>query len=195
MTERVSLQLSDELEAPPETVWAALTDAATARAALPDGDNPAANEATPAADGGNPAVSLFEADESGVEERTLDPGDALTVALSLAPGTGTDVNVDAPFETAVRVEEARYPTLVVNGKGETADESASFDALAGVELSETDAGTEVTWAAEAEIEGALAAAGPTAVTPVIAHVAIRFFDDLERLLREAEHAGGDGESG
>lgn len=126
-------------------------------------------------------ATLPEADLDEVTDRTLQEG--VTYAALLEVGVGS---VKPRFETEVTIQEREFPRMVATGSGSAS--SSSFQMESWMEISETDTGTLVEWASEADVSGRVAQLGGRVLNPVADKIVNDFFSSIEQQMIEVEES-------
>lgn len=173
-----------------EEVWLALSDPYMIKAALPgcvflveiDGEPDWEALKTTAEDAEDPPT-LPDAKPEDVAERAFVEGGTYAALIELSVG-----GVKPSFETEVTIVEREFPRMSTEGEGSAS--GSTFEMSAWMELSETDDGVAVTWAAEADVFGRIAQFGSRVINPVANRVVNQFFDNVATRIQDAS----DGES-
>lgn len=169
----------------PEEVWLSLSDPYMIKQSLPgcqflsqveDPEDVAFEELREAEPDEDPPL-LPEAEPGDVAARGFDEGSHYAALLELKVGA-----VKPSFRTVVTIDEWDHPVGSASGDGNAS--GSSFEMDSGMELSETDAGVEIAWHAEADVFGRIAQMGQRVINPVADRVVSRFFGNIEEQLTE-----------
>jgi carbon monoxide dehydrogenase subunit G len=90
--------------------------------------------------------------------------------------------VNPTFETVVEIDDRSKPRMSASGEGSSGD--SSFEMSSWMELSETDAGVQVDWGAEADVFGKVAGMGQRVINPVANRLVKQFFSTVQTTLHE-----------
>ena len=177
-----------------EEVWLALSDPYMIAAALPgceflvevEDDDPDFDAIRAREEAETDPPILPEADPEDVAERAFEEGQQYAALLEVGVG-----GVKPTFRTIVTVTEREFPRMAAAGEGSAAN--SSFELSAWMELTETDDGVGVEWAAEADIFGKVAQVGSRVINPVANRVVNQFFDNVADRLHEVGDAEDEAE--
>lgn len=177
----------------PEEVWLALSDPYMIKAALPGceflvevDDDPDFDALRAEAEATTDPPILPEATPEEVAERAFEEGGQYAALVEIGVG-----GVKPTFRTLVTITEREYPRMAAAGEGSAAN--SSFELSAWMDLTETDDGVAVEWAAEADVFGKVAQVGSRVINPVANRIVNQFFDNVADRLHEVGDAEGDTE--
>jgi hypothetical protein len=98
-------------------------------------------------------------------------------------------SVKPRFETRVTIEERAFPKMVATGGGDAS--GSSFEMESGMNIVETESGSEIEWWTTADVSGRIAQLGGRVLNPVADRIVSNFFENVQEQMQAVE--GGDEE--
>jgi len=186
----MAMEFSGEFElegVSPEEAWIVLSDPIAVRNALkgcryitPMDDDFNFDDYEPEED----LETLPEADPEVVEARAFREGTVYAALMQVGVGS-----VKPRFETRVTIEERAFPKMVATGGGDAS--GSSFEMESGMNIVETESGSEIEWWTTADVSGRIAQLGGRVLNPVADRIVSNFFENIQEQMQAVE--GGDEE--
>jgi hypothetical protein len=171
----------------PEEAWIVLSDPIAVRNALkgcryitPMDDEFNFDDYEPEED----LETLPEAGPEVVEARAFREGTVYAALMQVGVGS-----VKPRFETRVTIEERAFPKMVATGGGDAS--GSSFEMESGMNIVETESGSEIEWWTTADVSGRIAQLGGRVLNPVADRIVSNFFENVQEQMQAVE--GGDEE--